>query len=117
MRPLRAWMAGRRAVVRWCTVRVVVAGVFLAQAVSRWLLVGLLAMAALSMFTRHFGTAASASAAVVGGVWVWRSNCTARRGAARWSRAMGDWRRGRSRRWWSCVVVLLATATSVVLRS
>lgn len=97
MRPLRAWVTGRSAVVRWCTVsRVVVAGVLLAQAVCRLLLVGLLATATRSLFTSQFGTTAPASAAVVGGVWVWRSNCVTGRGAARWSRTVCDWRRGRS---------------------
>lgn len=115
MRPLRAWVAWRSAVVRnWRIARVVVASVLL-KAVSGLLLVRLLATATGPVFARQFGTAAPAPAAVVCGVWVGRSNCVARRSAARLARTVCDWRRGCRWRWRSCVVVmLLATA---VLRS
>jgi hypothetical protein len=106
----------RSAVVRWCTVRVVVASVFLAQAVSRRLLVRLLATATRSVFTRQFGTAAPASAAVVGRVGVWRGNCVTGRGAARLARTVCDWRRRNRGSLRNCAVLLL-TMTSVVMRS
>ena len=101
--------------VRRGTVRVVVAGVFL-QAVSRWLLMRLLATATRSVFMRQFGTTAPASAAVVGGVWVWRSDCVTGRGTARLAGTVCDGRRRNRRSLRSCAVLLL-TVSSVVLRA
>ena len=75
MRPLRAGVTRGCAVVRWWTVpRVIVAGVFFSQAVSRLLRGRLVTTAPRSMFTRSRFRTTTPAPAVLGGVRVGSSN-------------------------------------------